>query len=118
MIYAPHATSFDFQTLWYQPLREIADQDTLVLPHEDSSAQFASRDFFASGKCTLVIAEVSYASLGLGIELGWASEKGIPIIALYQEGTKPSGAIYAVTDQVIIYLDTEDLQSIVRELIK
>lgn len=115
-IYCPHATSFDFVTGWYEPLRDLEFTSELTLPHESTDEQFASREFLESGECDLVIAEVSYPSLGLGIELGWASMQGVPVVAMYQSGTKPSGAVYAVTDRVIEYKDENDLLDKVTEI--
>jgi hypothetical protein len=108
-IYVAHSTSFNFKEELYAPLRasELNSSHTIVLPHEESSAQFNSKEYLKT--CDAVIAEVSYPSTGEGIELGWANLYGVPIIAIYKEGTKPSGALKAVTDTLIEYADAADM---------
>ena len=115
-MYCPHATSFDFVSEWYEPLRDLSFTEDLVLPHESTDEQFPSREFLTSGECDLVVAEVSYPSLGLGIELGWASMEEVPIVAMYRSGSRPSGAVYAVTDRVIEYQDENDLLDKITEI--
>ena len=61
--------------------------------------------------CDLVIVEVSLPSIGMGIELGWANMKKIPIICFYKKGSQVSGSIKAVTDKIIEYSDVNDFIS-------
>lgn len=119
-IYIGHSTDFDFDNELYDLLRdtELIEQHNVVFPHADSDELFDSHTFFEED-CDLVIAEVSYASTGLGIELGWADESNIPIICVYKEGTNPSGAIYAIAEDSDIYSYTgrEELVKIIEKQI-
>lgn len=115
-IYAAHASSFDYQSEFYQPLKqsEIAEQHTLILPHDDSEEQFDSYKLFHTD-CDLVIAEVTHASTGLGIELGWAYEADIPIICVHTEDSEPTSALTAVTKMVYSYSSPEDMITVLQE---
>ncbi len=108
-IYVTHSTAFDFKNELYIPIRnsELNKKYEFTLPHEQSGAQFNSKEFLK--ECDLVIAEVSYPSTGQGIELGWASSNGVPVACIYKKGTKPSGALNAVSDNFLEYESTEDI---------
>lgn len=108
-IYISHPTAFDFHTELYQPIRnsKLNSQHTIALPHEYSDEQFDSKSFFKT--CDLIVAEVSYPSTGQGIELGWANLLHVPIICLYKEDQKFSGALKVISDTFIEYENREDM---------
>lgn len=103
-IYIAHSTNFDFKTELYLPIKQssLFRIHNVVLPHETSSEQFNSKAFFESD-CDLVIAECSYPSTGLGIELGWANDRGIRVIAIHKKENKISGSISLVANLVFEY---------------
>lgn len=108
-IYVTHSSSFDFKNELYQPLRNSALNSTneITLPHETSSEQFNSKEHIK--EYDVIVAEVSYPSTGMGIELGWANVYDIPILCLYKQGTKPSGSLKVVTETFIEYESREDM---------
>ncbi len=57
----------------------------------------------------LILAEVSYPSLGEGIELGWADLFKKPIICFHKKGQLGSIFVEMVTKNVIEYETTEDM---------
>ena len=59
--------------------------------------------------CDLFLAEASFPSTGLGIELGWANDLRIPIACIYQTGHKPSSSLKLICDDFIEYNDATDL---------
>jgi hypothetical protein len=79
-IYLTHASTFDYKTLLYQPLKasSLADNYQIIFPHETDSAARYSKEIIKNSD--LVLAEVSYPSTGQGIELGWAEIFRKPII--------------------------------------
>ena len=91
-IYIAHSTKYNFKEDLYAPIRnsELNSNYDFILPHENSDGQFNSKDLFETG-CDLLIAEVSLPSIGMGIELGWANMKNIPIICFYKKGSQVSG---------------------------
>lgn len=70
------------------------------MPHENSYEQFNSKEFFET-TCDLIVAECSYPSIGLGIELGWANYIGTKVIAIYKKESKISGAVGKIADTIL-----------------
>lgn len=102
-IYVGHASSFDYHTELYQPLR-IANfwlNHTVVLPHDGTREIVHSKPTLAD--CDLLIAEVSYPSTGLGIEIGWAETHGCEILFLYKKGTILSSSLSLVSTNFLEY---------------
>ncbi len=118
-IYIAHASSYDFRTELYAPIKESAlgAEHTLLLPHDASDALFSSKELFAN-ECDLVIAEVSFPSTGMGIELGWASATGVPIVCVYKSGAKVSSALASVTDTMLEYANATELLERIAEAVQ
>lgn len=109
-IYIGHSTSYDFKNELYKPLREssLNKKHTIVLPHENSNELFNSKDFLAK-EADLMIAEVSFPSFGLGIELGWANLNNVKIICVHKKEAKVSGSLKAVSNDFIEYSNSKEL---------
>ena len=71
-IYISHSTGFDYQKELYEPIKnsELYNSHEIIFPHDKSSEVSNSKEVIKG--CDMVIAEVSYPSTGMGIELGWA----------------------------------------------
>jgi len=110
-IYVPHSNAYDFRNELYIPLRAsiLNSKFNLVFPHEESKSSFNSKEFFKDGNCHYLLAEVSYPSIGLGIELGWANIFGIRTICLIKKGLKLSTSISVLTNEIIEYENSLDL---------
>lgn len=108
-IYVSHAGSYDYENELYKPIKEseLYSQHRFFLPHEPENANIAAKEELE--QTDLLIAEVSQPSTGQGIELGLASTKGVRIVCFYKAGSKPSGSLRFVTDNIIEYRDTDDL---------
>jgi nucleoside 2-deoxyribosyltransferase len=108
-IYVAHSSSFDFKNELYIPLRQsnILKKHDVILPHEHSSQLYNSKEKLK--ECDLMLAEVSFPSTGLGIELGWANLYGVPIVCVYKKGNKPSSSLTAVTNAFFEYEDAQDM---------
>lgn len=117
-IYVGHSSGIDFREKLYRPLkeRELADEHTLVFPHEDSDELFDSKSFLRD-EADLFIAECSEPSTGLGIELGWADSFDVPVIAISRKGAEVSGSLKAVTSDFIEYNDVDELSGLILEFI-
>jgi hypothetical protein len=112
-IYVAHSTSFDYKSELYLPIRQsdLNSQHDFILPHESSNEPYDSNSLFTTAQVDLVLAEVSYPSTGLGIELGWADSAGAPIACFYKVGSNPSGSLQAVTDKIVGYSSNIELIS-------
>ena len=103
-VYVIHGTSFDYENELYLPLMKIAGFE-FIFPHQGENEHVDSKDSIRG--CDLVLAEVSYPSLGAGIEIGRAEASGKPIIAIYKSGNKISSSLKFVTEKFIEYGDLE-----------
>lgn len=109
-IYFIHAINYpNYANDLYKVIRESAlnKSHRIVLPHEKSDYPVNSKAIIKT--CDLVIAEVSYASLGLGIELGWADIERRKILCIHKEGTKPSSALKLISCELIKYSSQQDM---------
>src|SRR3989344_1868786 len=108
-IYVGHSTAFDYQKDLYQPLKAslLWKQHQFILPHDKQSLPINSKAIIS--KVDFVMAEVSYPSTGLGIELGWADDASCNILCLHQQNIQPSSSLSIITSQFISYTDPTDL---------
>ena len=65
----------------------------------------------------LMIAECSFPSIGLGIELGWANALNLRIIIIQKKGIKVSQSLKAVSKELIEYESSEDLLNKLKSII-
>jgi hypothetical protein len=110
IIYVAHASRFDFKKELYQPLWDstISKEYNLIFPHDEVNSQFPSKKLFESRNCDLLLAEASYPSTGLGIEMGWANCYNIPILCIHKVGMEPSPAVKAIVRKIVPYHDLAD----------
>lgn len=106
-IYCAHSLNFDYKKDYYDVLRnELGNVHTLFFPHQ-TEGMSNSKDIIRSSD--LIIAEISYPSIGLGIELGWAESFSVPILALYRVDSNPSRSISFITKNILEYQEPQDL---------
>lgn len=117
-IYIAHSTQFDYQEELYKPLRDsqLSTKNEIIFPHEKSLELFNSKEYFDN--CDLVIAEVSFPSIGMGIELGWANDKGVKVICIFKNGTKYSHSLQSVSKDFIEYTNDVDMVKKLTQLIE
>jgi hypothetical protein len=96
-IYFGHSSGIEFRKEFYRPLEEsdLSGEHELVFPHENSGEPFDSKKFLRE-EADLFIAEVSEASTGLGIELGWADLFEVPVLCVHREDAEVSSSLQAV----------------------
>jgi hypothetical protein len=117
-IYVAHLRKFDFRKDLYETIRQssLNNEHTFVFPHENSDASFNSKDYL-NKEADLLIGEVSKASTGLGIGLGWADIYGVPIVCIYRRGAKIFGSLKVVSKHFVEYSNREELISGIRRVI-
>lgn len=110
-IYVAHSREYDYKNELYKPLREseLNDSIEIILPHENSDELFNSKDELKN--VDYIVAEVSYSSIGLGIELGWASLYNTPIILIHKTGLNISNSVKSVATEIIDYSSSNELVS-------
>ncbi len=107
-IYISHSSKYNYINKIYEPIKKsnIAKLHSLIFPHEQKEI-VNTKEIISN--CNLLIADVSLPSTGQGIELGWANSKNIPIICMYEKGSKPSSSVKFLTDLFIEYENAEDM---------
>lgn len=107
-IYVAHSSNFEFKKHLYEPLlaSPLSKEHNFVLPHETEIVIDSKKEIISS---TIVIAEVSRASIGVGIELGWADDAKIPIVCIYSEGTKPATSLKFISTIFVQYSGSKDM---------
>ncbi|HVZ12292.1 MAG TPA: hypothetical protein VG965_04655 [Patescibacteria group bacterium] len=107
-IHVVHSNDFDFKKELYLPLRssELNSQHEIYLPHE--SDEFVKTKNLIEN-ADVVVAEVSHAGTGLGIELGWADMLNKKIVCIYKKGSNVSSSLKAISENFIEYSDNESL---------
>ena len=83
-IYFAHSRSHDFQKEIYDPIRSshVYKNHEIIFPHENG---ISINSKMTIELCDLLIAEVSFPSTGLGIEIGWANMLGKNIVCVSKE---------------------------------
>ena len=114
-IYIGHSREFDYKKYLYEPIinSELYKNEEIIFPHLteksfDSNKVIEESDLF--------IAEVSYPSLGLGVEIGRAEVKNKKILCIYKN-QMPSCLKYVEVD-TLMYLDEKDMINKINEYIK
>lgn len=108
-IYVSHSSNFDYDNELYAPLQnsKIGLKYKIILPHYGFFTPVAAKDYIEH--CNILVADVSIPSIGLGIELGWASMLNKKIICTYKTGSKISTSIEFISKIIIEYSDSKDL---------
>ncbi len=106
-IFISHPSSSSFLKELYEPLKNcpLIQEHSFYFPY-DLGYEKATRAVVEQQD--LLVAEVSLPSTGQGIELGWATAKGIPVACFYKKGSTPSGALPYITQDIFAYTDTAD----------
>ncbi len=110
-IYVGHSRDerFDYLTQLYQPLREALPEDLIIVPHEGGKeAAFNSKNVIPT--CDFMIAEVSYPSIGLGMELAWALASAVPVLCIHQADCQPSSSVTHCFSDVLGYEKVADMK--------
>lgn len=68
-------------------------------------------------RADLLIAEVTHKAIGVGIEIGFAWARGLPIIYLRRANAEPSTTVGGLAQHRIIYEDANDLRMQLQKLI-
>lgn len=115
-IYVSHSRSFDYENELYTPIRIHFFDGTheFILPHENGSDEDL-KSLIAT--CDLVLAEVSFPSIGVGIELGRAEAAGIPIECICHARSVPSSSVSRLVDDIHEYDSEESMLALVKTII-
>ena len=115
-VYIAHSKTMDYMKDLYKPSKKYGNMNKLEMffPHENNIENYNTREFYKTFDC--IIAEVSYPSTGLGIELGWAYDDKIPIYCLHKKGKKVSSSIKVITDKIYEYSNEFEMIEIIDKI--
>lgn len=115
--FVSHSSSYDFENELYQPLRKVSEGMgyNFLLPHENQGEVVNSKVMIE--RAEVVLAEVSNASTGQGIELGWAQDRNKKIVCVYKKGSSVSRSLQFVCGEMLEYQGGEELARIVGDLL-
>jgi 2'-deoxynucleoside 5'-phosphate N-hydrolase len=77
----------------------------------EQEAQMMRQAMQEIDSCDILIAELSYKAIGVGIELGYAKAKSKPVIYLRKKDSDHSTTVSGISDYSIIYTNIIDLQN-------
>jgi len=108
-VYICHSSNFDYHNQLYHPLKSspLWQKYRFILPHEKNSQPVNSKEIIKNSN--LIIAEATYPSTGMGIELGWADDARKKILCVYKAGTKISSSMNIISDNFIEYKTSDEL---------
>ncbi len=109
-IYIGHSRDerFNYQDELYAPFMSSLDEDIVIVPHEkEAEAQINSQEILPA--CNLMIAEVSYPSTGLGMELACAAHAAVAVLCIYKIGYQPSSSVMNFFPHIICYENNVDM---------
>lgn len=117
-IYVTHSNKWEYISKLYLPLKQssLEQEHDIYYPHDEEHKNEHSKETIRSSN--LVIAEVSLPATGMGVELGWAEDRGIPILCISEEGYHVSNALQHITENFIVYQNETDMIEQIEEFIK
>ena len=115
-IYVAHSRDFDYHNELYVPLKnsDLFKQHEFILPHDGDNYKH-DRDFYK--EIDLVIAEVSYPSTGLGIELGFLYDDNKPIYCIHKDDKTISSSINAVANYIYAYSNLDEMLELITKIV-
>lgn len=116
-IYVGHSNKYDYINELYNPIIEssLNDEYEFIFPHIDGK-YYNSKTVIEESD--LFIAEVSYHSLGLGIEIGRAESQNKKILCIYNENVGGRSCLKHVNVDVLSYSNKEDMINKIRDYLK
>lgn len=115
-IYIGHSKKNNYINELYKPIKEISTDIEFIFPHEFDENINNNREFYSN--IDIFIAEVTYPSFGLGIELGWTYDECIPIYCIYKKDTKIGNSLKSITNNFYEYNNDQELKLIINKIIK
>ncbi len=108
-IYVTHSSSMDYEKFLYRPLLSsiLGEMHELTFPHQKPGVFVNSKKIILGSD--IILAEVSYPSIGQGIELGWADIFEKNVICFHQTGRKYSRSLDLMNFNIFEYRNTDDL---------
>lgn len=111
-IYLAHSSKYDFKNELYKPLQtsQLNKEHEIYYLYDVTDTPGSTKEIIKNSD--LIVAEASYPSVGMGIELGWADAFGKQIISIYKS-EKPATSFLTVLGPVVKYTGNEDVAEVI-----
>ena len=107
LVHFSHSNHYNYGKYFYPKVEEseLTTTHTLSFSNEDIYSPYEIRKLIA--ECDILIADISYFSIGLSMEIGYAKRNQKPIFYVYKD--KTTGPIFVKTEGAAEYAyDTFD----------
>lgn len=121
-IYVAHSTKknlntpYNYQENLYAPLKQskLWDAHNFILPHDKSTIATSSQNIIKTAD--MILAEVSFPSTGLGIELGWAHIYGKNVLCIHKKDYSLTSALKCICANNINFLEYSGIKNLIEQL--
>lgn len=115
-IYLAHSSKYDFQSEFYQPIKQSPLMDDFVFLLD-------TPDFLPNTKKLIksydtVVAKIGYSTTGGGIEIGWADAFNVPLILIHNKNFHPAPYYSDMSENIISYDSPEDMVGKLQKILK
>lgn len=110
-LFIAHASAFPYEEKVYAPVRGLCERDghEAVFPQDGAYGPRNWRESITGADAFVL--DASVPSTGAGIEAGWASAAGVPVIAVHEKGSVPSTVVAYIAAAIVEYDGPEDLSA-------
>ncbi|GAB6440770.1 hypothetical protein bcgnr5369_02790 [Bacillus cereus] len=97
------------QNVTNEGLHNVILNSEILKKHQFIFSENVTNEKECLKKCEVMIADVSYPTIPLGIEMGWADNYKIDIICVCVKGTAISSHLTRMSKEILIYTEIVDL---------
>lgn len=117
-IYVTHSKKWDYETKLYGPIKKskLGKKHEWIFPHDEKQKNIHSKELIATSD--LILAEVSLPATGMGIELGWAEDRNVPILCISEKDYPVTNALKFITSYFITYENSVDMIQKIADFLK
>lgn len=105
--------------VFFDALEQFSQEEkkrvNILLPRDEQGEHTNTKAIIEAAD--LVIAEVSIASTGSGIELGWANAAGKEIVIFHQGAEVASPSLQFITQKMHSYITEDDIILVLKQLL-
>lgn len=112
IVYLAHSSKFDFKNKLYEPIKrsKIGNLYDFIYLMDNPGNLPNTKEMIQT--CQAVIGEISYPSIGAGIEIGWADAFDIPLILIHNHSYNPPEYYKTFSSYLLKYDDPERIPEI------
>lgn len=109
-IFLSHSSKYDYVNELYNPIKESSLDKIhkfIYFCEDPNYKEKSSKEIIQESD--LIIADISIQSIGVGMEIGWASAQNKPIIMIHRTGVEVRGYMRLHAKDIFEYSSTTEL---------